>query len=148
MSTTVDTTDQDQTGSALRTSRGTTTIADGVVAKIASLAAREVRGVAALGGGAASALGSMVGRLRGQEHSTPGVGVEVGQSEAAVDLAVRVLYPEPIKQVADELRDRVIDRIRSLTGLDVVEVNVQVVDLVFPGDASDDDGSGQQGRVQ
>lgn len=128
--------------SGLRTGRGTTTIADGVVTKIVALAAREVRGVASLGGPAANALGSMVGRMRGQEQSTAGIGVEVGQTQAAVDLTVRVLYPEPIKRVADDLRDRVVERVESMTGLSVVEVNVQVVDLVFPGETTDEGGKG------
>ena len=44
--------------SALQTSQGNTTIADGVVQKIAGLAAREVSGVYALGGGAARAFGA------------------------------------------------------------------------------------------
>jgi len=130
------------------TGRGTTTVADGVVAKVAALAAREVRGVVGLGGPAGNALGGVVGRLRGQEHSTTGVGVEVGQTEAAVDLAVRVAYPQPVKRIADDLRDRVTSRVESMTGLSVVEVNVEVVELVFPGDRGDDDGRQTARRVQ
>ena len=37
--------------------RGTTTVADGVVAKVAGIAAQDIPGVYALGGGAARALG-------------------------------------------------------------------------------------------
>jgi len=133
-----DAADGERGPTGLRTDRGTTTIADGVVAKIAALAAREVRGVVSMGGGASNALGGVVGRIRGQEHTTAGVGVEVGETEAAVDLAVRVRYPEPIRRVADELRDRVTERIESMTGLSVVEVNVQVADLVFPGESPED----------
>ena len=123
-----------ETGSALSGSRGTTTIADGVVAKVAALAAREVRGVVALGGPAGAGFGGVVERLRGQEYGTAGVGVEVGRTQTAVDLAVQIEYPQPIKEVADQLRQRVSERVTAITGLEVVEVNVQVVDLVFPGD--------------
>jgi uncharacterized alkaline shock family protein YloU len=115
--------------------RGTTTIADGVVAKVAALAAREVPGVA-MGGPVGAGLNAVVDRLRGQEAGTAGVGVEVGRTQTAIDLAVRIDYPAPIKEVADRLRERVADRVEAITGLEVVEVNVQVVDLVFPGEAA------------
>lgn len=119
--------------------RGSTSIQDSVIAKIASLAAREVGGVAGLGGSISAGLGSLVGRIRGDEHRTGGVGVEVGQRQAAVDLTLQVTYPSPIAQVAEAVRNHVVQRLQSLTGLEVVEVNVLVTDLVFPG--SQDAGS-------
>jgi len=118
---------------SLSSEQGTTTIADTVVSKIAAIAAREVDGVAELGGSIAGAIGSVVGRIRGKENQTAGVGVEVGATQAAVDLSMRVLYPASIHQVADAVRQNVIDRIESMTGLSVVEVNIAVVDLLFPG---------------
>lgn len=127
--------------STLTGEQGTTTIADNVVSKVAALAAREVDGVAELGGSLSNALGSVVGRIRGggggNDPSTAGVGVEVGTTQAAVDLTMKVLYPASIHQVADAVRQNVIDRIESMTGLDVVEVNIAVVDMVFPGDDND-----------
>jgi hypothetical protein len=42
---------------------GKTTIADGVVSKVAGIAAREVAGVFALGGGGARALGALRGAV-------------------------------------------------------------------------------------
>ena len=116
--------------------RGTTTIAPSVVAKIASIAAREVDGVAGMGGPVAGAMGQVVGRIRGQEHDAAGVFVEVGTTQAAVDLTVRLSYPTAVLQVTDEIRRRVADHIRSLSGLEVVEVNIDVVELVSPEDAA------------
>jgi uncharacterized alkaline shock family protein YloU len=124
----------------LETDRGTTSIDDSVVAKIAALAAREVDGVAALGGALSGALASVVGRIRGGEHRTAGVGVEVGSRQAAVDISCQMQYPASIHEVADSVRQNVIDRIESMTGLEVVEVNIAVSDLVFPGG---EEGSGQ-----
>ncbi len=118
---------------SLQTDRGTTTIADSVVAKIAALAAREVDAVESLGGAISSALAGVVGRIRGDEHKTAGVGVEVGSKQAAVDLSITIRYPAPIPQVAEGVRQNVIDRIESMTGLEVVEVNVAVTDLAFAG---------------
>jgi uncharacterized alkaline shock family protein YloU len=111
--------------------KGRTTIAESVVAKIASLAAKEVEGVDALGGIISGAIGGVVGRIRGDEHRTAGVGVEVGERQAAVDLTMTVRYPYPIHETAEAVRDNVIDRIESMTGLDVVEVNIAVTDLSF-----------------
>lgn len=129
----------------LETERGTTSIDNAVVAKIAAIAAREVDGVAELGGTLSSALGNMVGRIRGEDHATAGVGVEVGTRQAAVDLVCKVLYPASIHEVADSLRQNVVNRIESMTGLEVVEVNIAVNDLVFPGDEQE---AATSGRVE
>ncbi len=65
--------------------RGTTAVADNVVAKIAGIAVRDIPGVFALGGGAAHALGSLRDVV-GQKDLTQGVSVEVGQTQVAVDV--------------------------------------------------------------
>jgi len=119
--------------------RGATSIADSVVAKIASLAVREVEGVAGVGGALSGAMGQVVSRIRGREHATQGVGVEVGTTQAAIDLTIRVSYPVPISQVASQVRENVIDRVETLTGLEVVEVNIAVIGLEFPGEDSDEE---------
>jgi uncharacterized alkaline shock family protein YloU len=130
----------------LESDKGATSISDSVVAKIAGIAAREVDGVASLGGALTGAIAGVVGRIRGSdEHRTAGVGVEVGARQAAVDLSLSVDYPAPIPQVAENVRQNVIDRIEFMTGLEVVEVNVAVADLAFPG--SSDDGV-PSGRIQ
>jgi uncharacterized alkaline shock family protein YloU len=121
--------------------RGTTTIDDGVVAKIAGIATREVSGVASMGGSLSGAVAEVVGRIRGEEHTTSGVGVEVGTRQAAVDLSITVQYPATITEVASSVRDNVIDRIEKLTGLEVVEVNIAVTDLAFPGGEEEGDDS-------
>jgi uncharacterized alkaline shock family protein YloU len=43
-----------------------------------------------------------------------------------------VNYPAAIDDVARQIRENVISRIESLTGLRVSEVNIAVTDLVFP----------------
>jgi uncharacterized alkaline shock family protein YloU len=58
--------------------------------------------------------------------------VEVGQEEAAVDLTVAVEYGVPIPQTTQTIRDNVINRVESLTGLRVTEVNITVNDVQFP----------------
>jgi len=123
----------------LQTEKGQTTIADPVVTKVAGIAAREVGGVYQLGGGVSRALGAVTQRLPGQDSSTQGVSVEVGEKEAAVDLTVVIEYGESIPRVAQQIRDNVVRRIEGICGLSVTEVNVAVNDLHLPSDDQDDE---------
>lgn len=129
----------------LQTEKGHTTIADPVVTKVASVAAREVGGVHSLGGGVARALGAVTQRLPVGDASSQGVSVEVGEKQAAVDVTVVVDYGESIPKVGQQIRDNVIRRIEGITGLAVTEVNVSVNDLYLPGD--DEEGE-ESSRVQ
>jgi len=117
---------------------GRTTIAEGVVAKIAGIAAREVSGVYALGGGGARALGVIRDAVNATDLSQ-GVKVEVGETQAAADITIVVAYPAPIQTVAESVRAAVADAITRLAGLQVVEVNVDVDDVHLPSDDADDD---------
>jgi uncharacterized alkaline shock family protein YloU len=119
-------------------SAGRTTIADGVVAKVAGIAAREVSGVYALGGGGARALGAIRDAVNATDL-TQGVKVEVGETQAAADITIVVDYPAPIQDVAETVRQGVTDAITRLVGLQVVEVNVDVNDVHLPSDDADDD---------
>ncbi|MEA5359614.1 Asp23/Gls24 family envelope stress response protein [Amycolatopsis sp., V23-08] len=131
---TVVTTANDATG-ALVSKQGTTTIADTVVQKIAGLAAREVNGVYDLGGGAARALSALRDRIPGASASVgQGVSVEVGEKQAAVDLQILVEYGVAIADLARAVRRNVITAIERMTGLEVVEVNINVNDVHIPGD--------------
>lgn len=118
--------------------KGKTTIADGVVAKVAGIAAREVPGVYALGGGGARALGAIRDAMNANDAGQ-GVKVEVGETQAAADITIVVEYPTPIQTVASNVRSAVSGAISSLVGLEVVEVNVSVTDVHLPGDDNEDD---------
>lgn len=118
----------------LRSERGSTSIADAVVTKVAGFSAREVPGVYELGGGAARAIGGVAQRVGVADERSQGVSVEVGEREAAVDLTLVIEYGESIPQVSEAVRNNVIKRVEGITGLSVTEVNVAVNDLYFPGD--------------
>lgn len=125
---------------------GTTTIEDGVVAKIAGIAARQVNGVYALGGGAAR----MVGAIRDALNTTDlsqGVSVEVGETQIAVDVTIVADYPVSLQQVADDVRSAVHRAMVELVGMDVIEVNVTINDVHVPADDSDDDDDAMEARV-
>ncbi|MFD9892537.1 Asp23/Gls24 family envelope stress response protein [Amycolatopsis sp. NPDC059027] len=119
----------------LVTKQGTTSIADVVVQKIAGLATREVSGVHDVGGGAARAFGAIRDRIPGASASVgQGVSVEVGEKQAAVDLQIVVEYGVSIADLARSVRRNVITAIEQMTGLEVVEVNINVNDVYIPGD--------------
>jgi uncharacterized alkaline shock family protein YloU len=121
--------------------RGKTTIADGVVEKITGLAAREVVGVHALGsGGLARTFGAVRERVPGgRPNITRGVKVEVGETQAAIDVDLVVEYGVSIVEVAGAVRENVISAVERMTGLEVVEVNIVVDDIKLPDDTEDSD---------
>jgi uncharacterized alkaline shock family protein YloU len=131
----------------LQSDLGKTTIADRVVQKIVGLAAREVPGIYDLGGGAARTLGAIRERIPGSSQTSgQGVTVEVGQSQAAVDLEVVTEYGMSIVDVAKSVRRNVISAVEGMTGLQVTEVNLSINDIHLPGDDQED--SAQPARVQ
>jgi len=117
----------------LDSGHGKTIIADTVVAKIAGAAAREIEGVHDLVPvGAGATIAGLAGRLTRTDQRSTGVSVEVGMREAAVDLNMSVEYGVSIPQVAEAVRQNIMDRVRGMTGLIVKEVNINAADLYFP----------------
>ena len=112
----------------LTTSRGETTIASGVVAKIARYAAREVDGVELAG---ASGLRGFLGRLL-PGPTAPGVGADLASRRTALDLHVCVAWPRPVAMVTEEVRRHVRARVQELTGYEVTDVDITIDALPVP----------------
>jgi uncharacterized alkaline shock family protein YloU len=123
---------------------GKTTINDSVVAKVAGIAARDVPGVYALGGGAARALGAIRDAMNNTDMSQ-GISVEVGETQVAVDVSMVAEYPIALQDVASRVRSSVIRAIETLVGMEVTEVNVTINDVHLP---SDDESDAPEARVQ
>lgn len=130
----------------LATGEGQISVADGVVQKIAGKACREIPGVHAMGAGGARAFGSIRERIPGSTgpNVAQGVGVEVGETEAAIDLDIVVDYGVPIAELGRSIQRNVKQTVERMTGLRVVEVNVAVDDVYLP---ADDDGQDTPSRV-
>ena len=124
--------------SPLHTELGTTTIQDSVVTAIIGMAAQEVEGVAPSHGGTrlpgdtSPTVGEFVDNLTGGGSRTRGLSVDVGEQQAAADITVNVEYGRSIPQVTQAVRERIIERVQNLTGLEVTEVNIQVNDVNLP----------------
>ncbi|GAA4791925.1 MULTISPECIES: Asp23/Gls24 family envelope stress response protein [Streptomyces] len=115
--------------------RGRTTIADGVVEKIAGLAARDVVGVHTMGSGASRTFGAVRDRVPGaggRSGPARGVKAEVGEVQTALDLEIVVDYGVSIADVARAVRENVVSAVERMTGLEVVEVNIAVSDVKLP----------------
>jgi uncharacterized alkaline shock family protein YloU len=136
---TTSTTASPVTRDQLATEEGQISVADGVVQKIAGKACREIPGVHAMGTGGARAFGSIRERIPGSSGPSvaQGVGVEVGETEAAIDLDIVVEYGVPIADLGRSIQRNVKQAVERMTGLRVVEVNVAVDDVYLP--AADDD---------
>lgn len=109
--------------------RGVTVVAPVVFERIAARAAAEVDGVE-------GTVSSGLARFLPWTDDAP-VEAEVslnaqGQDSVALDLTLNVAYPRPVAQVAERVRDHVIERIGALTGRPVRRVDITVVDLVAP----------------
>ena len=113
---------------------GNVRIADEVVGVIAGIAATEVDGVAGMSGGIVGGITEMLGK----KNFSKGVKVEVGETQAAVDLFIVVDYGARIPEIAQQVQENVKRAVESMTGLDVVEVNIHVQGVAF-SDAKDDE---------
>ena len=127
-------------GSPLKSEMGNTIISSAVVSQIAGIAAQEVES-AQMGGGASAAVGGILqsvtggvtsGSTSGSGNFSKGVSVEVGEEEAAIDLTMAIEYGQSIPQITESARRNVINRVESLSGLRVTEVNISVTDVQIP----------------
>ena len=115
--------------------------------KVAGIACREISGVHDMGASTSRAFGAVRERIPGSSGPSvaQGVGVEVGETEAAIDLDIVVDYGVSISDLGSSIQRNVKQAVERMTGLDVVEVNVSVDDLYMPG--SDDKSEDATSRV-
>lgn len=117
------------------TGLGSIRISDEVVKVIAGLAAIEIKGVAGMSGGLVGGIAEMLGR----KNLSKGIKVEVGEKEAAVDLYVIIEYGIRIPDVAAQIQENVKKAIERMTGLVVVEVNVNVQGVAFASESKEEE---------
>ncbi len=123
---------------ALQSDLGTTTIHDAVVTAIVGMVIEEMEGIdpshggTRLPGDSSPTVGEFVDRVTGGGSRTRGLSVDVGERQTAVDLTLNVPYGHSIPQLTQAVRERVIERVESLTGLEVTEVNITVNDVNLP----------------
>lgn len=107
--------------------RGHLTIADRVVEKVAAQAVSEVD---AATGTPRRVLGQTIGRPKADSRARTSAHVDGGLVTVTVSMSVE--YPAPVREVAAEVRRQVVSRVGQLTGLEVVEVDIDVPTFITP----------------
>ena len=116
-----------------------TTIDENVVAKIAGMAAREVPGVYDMGNAVRRAFSAVTDRIpNAQTNVAGGVSVQKGETQAAIEITIVIDYGVSIVEVSNAIRRNVIEQLEGTTGLEIVEVNINVTDVHLPDEDSDD----------
>jgi uncharacterized alkaline shock family protein YloU len=109
------------------THQNTLTFEDQVIKKIAGIAANELKGILSMSGGFMSGL---TDRFRSTEDITKGINAEVGEKQVALDLKVIVEYGKNVPAIFSETVNNVKKSVHEMTGLEVVEVNMHVEDVM------------------
>lgn len=104
--------------------RGSLSIEDTVVEKVAAAAAGEIDGV---GGAARRVLGVPTGSDDGDGR--PRVSARVTGRTAALDVRLAVDYPASVRATTEAVRSHLRDRVHALTELTVSRVDVSVAAL-------------------
>lgn len=107
------------------------TFEDDVIKKLAGWASRNVDGVLALDGGM---LSNLTNRFRNDADPTQGVDAQVGEKQVALALTVTIEYGKDMRQIFTQLYQRIKQDVGRYTGLDVVELNVHVNDVMTKAD--------------
>jgi uncharacterized alkaline shock family protein YloU len=107
--------------------RGSLTIADRVVEKVA---AQAVRSVPHASGAPRRVLGLNIGDTSDDSIARVDADVDAGVADLAVNLTVE--WPTPVRQVVDAVRRAVRDDVRRITGVTVQQIDIDVVSLTKP----------------
>lgn len=103
------------------------TFEDQVIKKIAGIASNDVKGILSMSGGFMSGL---TDRFRSTEDITKGIDAEVGERQVALDLKVIVEYGKNIPSIFQDAVTKIKKSVHDMTGLDVVEINMHVEDVM------------------
>jgi uncharacterized alkaline shock family protein YloU len=108
--------------------RGSLSIADVVVEKVAGVAATEVEHV---GGAARRVLGVPTGR--DTADGAPRVSARVSGEVVALEVRLSITYPASVRAVTEAVRAHLRERVHALTELTVTRVDVSVAALTRAG---------------
>lgn len=106
--------------------KGELTYEDKVLQKIVGLCLNDIKGLLTVDGGF---FANVADKLVNTNDVTSGVDVEVGKKQVAVDLNIVAEYGIDIPALYDQIKQKIVENVDEMTGLDVIEVNVTVVDV-------------------
>lgn len=79
-------------------------------------------------------LSNLTNRFRNDADPTQGVDAQVGEKQVALALTVTIEYGKDMRQIFTQLYQRIKQDVERYTGLDVVELNVHVNDVMTKAD--------------
>lgn len=100
--------------------RGRTTIADGVVSRVASIAASEIEAV----------VDTRKGWTKLVRKGLPHADAVVAGETSRIKVEVAAVWPTPLASLTDRVREHVTERVGTLVGVTVSRVDVTVADVV------------------
>lgn len=106
--------------------RGELTYEDKVIQKIIGIALENIDGLLTVDGGFFS---NIKDKLVNSDDVTAGINTEVGKKQVAVDMDIVAEYGKDIEKIYEQMKGLIIEEVKKMTHLDVVEVNVNVVDI-------------------
>jgi len=114
---------------------GKVQIADEVIAIIAGIEATSVEGVAGMSGNISGEIMEVLGR----KNLAKGVKITIGEKDVSIDLNIVINFGIKIPEVAKEVQKRVQSAVETMTGLEVSQINLNIIGIHFeknkPSDA-------------
>lgn len=107
--------------------KNTLTFEEQVIKKIAGISANNIDGILSMSGGFISGIAD---RFRAAGDITKGIDAEVGEKQVALDLKVIVEYGKSVPAIFEETINQVKKAMFDMTGLEVVELNMHVEDVM------------------
>ena len=104
--------------------RGSLTISEKAIEKIAGHIAANVPGISGSSGGFLG-IGT-----RNDEEARPKVNVQLSGHVASLQISAGVRYPAPLRSTTERLRREVTDKVSAACGIDVRQVDIDVETLV------------------
>ena len=110
-------------------------IAEDVIGIIAGIAAAEVEGVSGMTLGLVDGINQILGN---NKKYSKGVKIELDGNNVVIDLYVIVRYGVRIPDVAFSIQNSVKAQVETMTGLNVMSVNINVQGVTFDKDRKDE----------
>ncbi|AEV95792.1 Asp23/Gls24 family envelope stress response protein [Pediococcus claussenii] len=98
-----------------------------VIEKIVGVTARKINGILSFEGGM---LSNITDRLRTKSDPTQGITAEVGEHQTRIEMNVVIEYGYEMQSVFEQVCKDTADAIKQLTGLTVIELDFNVVDVM------------------
>ncbi|KAB1967687.1 Asp23/Gls24 family envelope stress response protein [Lacticaseibacillus paracasei] len=103
------------------------TFEDKVIEKIAALCAREIDSLLGMDG---TMMDNLTETFSSGENITKGISAEVGEKQVAIDMDVFLAFDSDAQAIFKQLCEKISAQITRMTGLQLVELNLHVKDVL------------------